>query len=177
MAKTALRSKNCTKCGDMLPMSSFYTSGKKKSGETKYASWCKSCICQKQASYHKRTWGQNSLHRTAFKRSHSVKSYLSYLRGKALQRSSKKEIISLDALELLWVTQGGKCALTGWDMTIELGRGVVHTNCSIDRIDSSGDYEVGNVQLVCRIANTAKSNLTFSEFLALCRSVVEVNRE
>ena len=60
-------------------------------------------------------------------------------------------------------------------MTMELGKGVVPTNCSIDRIDSSFGYEPGNVQLVCRAANVAKSNLSTSDFVNLCRAVVEIS--
>ena len=59
-------------------------------------------------------------------------------------------------------------------MTMELGQGSVATNCSIDRIDSMRGYEADNVQLVCRAANVAKSNLATSEFVALCRAVAEV---
>lgn len=165
--------KLCTKCAGALPLSQFYTTGKKVSGEPKYNSWCKQCISAKQASYHKRTWGPERLQHSAFKRTKSVRSFLTYLRAKAVQRN-KGEVISTDALELLWNTQGGKCALTGWDMTMELGQGSVPTNCSIDRINSSRGYEVGNVQLVCRVANVAKSNLSLGDFITLCRSVVEV---
>lgn len=85
------------------------------------------------------------------------------------------EVISADALELIWNAQGGKCALTGWDMTMELGRGSVPTNCSIDRVDSTKGYVVGNVQLACRAANVAKSDLTQADFITLCRSVMEVH--
>jgi hypothetical protein len=166
--------KLCTKCGGDLPIGEFYTVGKKVSGEPKYNSWCKSCVSEKQASYHKRTWGPERLQHSAFKRTKSVRSFLTYLRGKAVQRG-KGEVISTDALELLWNTQSGKCALTGWDMTMELGRGTVPTNCSLDRIDSSRGYEVGNVQLVCRAANVAKSDLSLNDFVALCRSVMEVH--
>ena len=164
--------KLCTKCKSELPIEKFYTTGKKVSGEPKYNSWCKECVSTKQASYHKRTWGPERLQHSAFKRTKTVRSFLTYLRGKASQRG-KGEVLSVDALELLWHNQGGKCALTGWDMTMELGRGVVPTNCSLDRIDSGRGYEVGNVQLVCRAANTAKSDLSQSDFVALCRSVVE----
>lgn len=167
-------SKLCTKCAGAFPLGQFYTTGKKVSGEPKYNSWCKACVSEKQASYHKRTWGPARLQHSAFKRTKSVRTFLTYLRGKAAQRS-KCEVISVDALELIWNSQGGKCALTGWDMTMELGRGSVPTNCSIDRINSSLGYEVGNVQLVCRAANVAKSNLSLSDFVALCRSVAEVH--
>jgi hypothetical protein len=169
--------KFCTKCGTAKPLSDFYTTGKTVSNGPKYNSWCKGCIAKKQASYHKQTWGLEKLHKVAFKRTKTVRAYLSYLRGKALARNKSQEVISVDALELLWSAQAGKCALTGWDMTTELGRGTVPTNCSIDRICSGGGYEVGNVQLVCRAANVAKNDLSMSSFIALCRSVVEANRD
>jgi hypothetical protein len=172
MANTATEEKACTKCATLLPFAAFYTTGKKVNGDPKYNSWCKTCISKKQASYHERTWGKEALQYTAFKRTKSVRSYLQYLRSKAVQRN-KGEVLSLDALELLWRTQQGKCALTSWPMTMELANGVVHTNCSIDRIDSKYGYEVGNVQLVCRAANVAKNSLTHNEFLTLCCAVME----
>ena len=165
--------KFCTHCHAPKLLTLFSTTGKKVDGSSKYNSWCKSCISLKQASYHKQTWGEDKLQFVAFKRTQSVRSYLSYLRSKAAQRSKGDEVISLDALELLWQMQRGTCALTGWPLTMELAKGVVQTNCSIDRINSDMGYLVGNVQLVCRIANTAKTNLTTADFVALCRAVIE----
>jgi hypothetical protein len=169
---TEVVEKICTKCGQDLPIANFYTTGKKVSGTPKYNSWCKPCVANKQASYHKRTWGPMRLQFSAQKRTKNVRSFLSYLRQKATQRRKDGDIVSLDALETLWFAQQGKCALTGWPMTMELGNGVVQTNCSIDRIDSDKGYVVGNVQLVCRIANIAKSSLTTSDFANLCKAVV-----
>jgi hypothetical protein len=173
MAKTAILEKNCTRCNVLQPITAFYTTGKCVGGSPKYNSWCKKCISLKQASYHQKTWGEDSLKYTAFKRTKSVRSYLQYLRSKASYRRKGEEVISLDALELLWGAQQGLCALTGWPMTMELANGVVPTNCSIDRVDSSDGYVVGNVQLVCRAANVAKSNLSTEEFVKLCRAVLE----
>jgi hypothetical protein len=141
------------------------------SGAPKYGSWCKKCIAAKQASYHKRTWGPEKLQFTAHKRTQSARAYLAYLRSKAVRRGG--DCLSLDALETLWFAQGGKCALTGWPMTMELAKGVVPTNCSIDRVDSLQGYIPGNVQLVCRAVNVAKHDLSPNDFLALCRAVVE----
>lgn len=168
-----LQVKACTKCAKSLHVSSFYTSGKKVNGSPKYASWCKNCVSEKQASYHLRTWGTEKLKYTAFKRTKSARSFLNYLRSKAKQRKKNEEIISLDALELLWNSQNGLCALTKWPMTMELANGVVPTNCSLDRINSNLGYVVGNVQLVCRAANVAKHDLTQSEFVNLCKAVVQ----
>jgi hypothetical protein len=174
MAKTAdLVVKTCTHCGLTKALDLFYTTGKKVDGSPKYNSWCKKCIAVKQVLYHHQTWGKDKLQYTAFKRTKSVRSYLQYLRSKAVQRVKGFEVISLDALELLWHTQDGCCALTGWQMTMELGNGVIPTNCSIDRIDSKQGYIVGNVQLVCRAANIAKSNLEQSDFIQLCKAILE----
>lgn len=172
-ANAAQTEKHCTNCGVTKSLSAFYTTGKKVDGSPKYNSWCKKCIAVKQALYHGRTWGQDKLQYTAFKRTKNVRSFLQYLRGKAIQRKKGTEVISLDALELLWATQNGQCALTGWPMTMELANGVVPTNCSLDRVDSTQGYIVGNVQLVCRAANVAKSNLTQGDFVQLCKAVLE----
>lgn len=142
-----------------------------KSGATRYGSWCKACVAVKQASYHKQTWGPERLAFSAHKRSHTVRAYLAYLRAKAVAR--RGDSVTVEQLEALWRAQEGRCALTGWPMTRELGRGVVATNASIDRIDSARGYEPGSIQLVCRAANTAKNALSPAEFLALCRAVVE----
>ena len=167
--------KKCPKCTEWKQAEGSYVKYKQTSlkNSPKYASWCKRCTAKKQAEYHKTTWGPEKLKFYAYKRTKDIRSYLTYLRGKAVQR--KKECISVDALEVLWFAQEGKCALTGWEMTAELGKGVVPTNCSIDRIDSSLEYVPGNVQLVCRAANVAKHDLTVHDFLNLCKAVVEVS--
>lgn len=179
MAKTpawcdeAQTTKRCTKCTGAYPLTAFYTTGRKVDGSAKYNSWCKSCISKKQATYHKNTWGPEKLKFSAYKRTKTVRSYLGYLRAKAVRRGGS--CVSLDALEVLWFTQQGRCAVTGWPMTMELAQGVVPTNASIDRIDSALGYVPGNIQIVCRCVNVAKSDLSTSDFFNLCRAVVEMN--
>ena len=163
--------KPCSKCVRLLPLTAFSTTGKRVGGEPKYNSWCKACIAAKQASYHKRVWGPERLAFVAKKRTDSVRAYLSYLAGKGRRR--REFSVSLDALCRLWEVQQGKCALTGWDMTMILGKGRVATNASIDRINSRLGYVSGNIQLVCRAANVAKNDLTSAEFMALCAAVME----
>lgn len=163
--------KPCSKCASLKPLSCFSTTGKRVDGSPKYNSWCKACISEKMARYHNATWGPEKLKFTAYRRTRSVRSYLGYLRAKAVSRTG--ECLSLDALETLWFSQNGNCALTGWPMTMELAKGVVPTNCSIDRKDSTIGYVPGNVQLVCRAANVAKHDLSQSDFLNMCRAVLE----
>ncbi len=170
-AWTRKEGKDCTKCGEEKSLSDFYTTGKKVDGSPKYNSWCKSCIKTKMSSYNVTAWGPEKLQRSAYKRTETVRAYLSYLRAKAVSRGG--DCISLDELEGLWNTQSGTCAITGWPLTYTLGQGTIPTNCSIDRIDSSKSYIPGNVQLVCRAANVSKSDMSMALFLDLCRSVVE----
>lgn len=163
--------KNCTHCEGYFPLSDFYTTGKRVNGEPKYNSWCKLCIKEKQASYHKLTWGEEALQRSAYKRTRTVEAYLSYL----LQKARKRDWCEIDVSDVVrvWNLQNGKCALTGWEMTRILGQGVIPTNASIDRIDSSKYYSKNNIQLVCRCVNTAKSDLSVKEFIDLCKAVTE----
>lgn len=163
--------KICTKCQCAKPLANFYTTGKKVDGSAKYNSWCKSCAKEKMASYHRRIWGREQLEYTAYKRTKNTRAYLSYLLGKAKRRGECE--ITLDYLCNLWKKQGGKCAITGWELTMRLADGVVPTNASIDRIDSSIGYRPGNVQLVCRCANVAKHDLSMGEFVMLCEAVLE----
>lgn len=60
----------------------------------------------------------------------------------------------------LWEKQAGRCAITGMTMA---HRPNDLRSASIDRIDSNGIYEVGNVHLVCRWVNFAKSNRPLAE--------------
>lgn len=47
---------------------------------------------------------------------------------------------------------------------------------SIDRIDSSKNYENDNVQLVDKRINMMKGSLSNEEFVNLCTKVAEFNR-
>ena len=163
--------KTCSKCSSNLEISDFYTTGKKVDGSPKYQSWCKSCISDKMKSYHKKTWGNEKLQFTAFKRTKSVRAYITYLRSKAIKR--KSECVSIDDLEQIWNNQNGKCALTDWEMTMILGKGNVTTNASIDRIDSSKGYIKDNIQFVCRVVNVFKSDATEELLYKMCDAIVK----
>lgn len=56
-------------------------------------------------------------------------------------------------------------------MTLTRRAGRVPTNLSLDRIDSTKDYTLSNVQLVCQIANQSKSDNSTASFLALCLAI------
>lgn len=163
--------KPCSKCGSFLPVSAFYTTGKKVDGSPKFNSWCKSCSKEKMASYHRRTYGPEKLSFSSEKRTRNVRAYMQYLLAKARKRNVCE--VTVGFLERLWSDQRGMCAMTGWNMTMTLGRGRCETNASIDRINSNLGYIEGNVQLVCRCVNVAKSDMSVEFFKSMCTSIWE----
>ena len=88
--------------------------------------------------------------------------------------ASKRNIdwlISSDEIDTLWENQDGKCALTGKPMKGDFVGNKFH-RCSLDRIDSSGDYTVNNCQLILGVVNLAKHVLNNNDFIQLCKDVV-----
>lgn len=63
----------------------------------------------------------------------------------------------------LFKKQDGKCAISGVDLSFAEDGGS-ETTASLDRIDSSKDYEIGNVQWVHKWVNVMKWDFTESEF-------------
>lgn len=73
----------------------------------------------------------------------------------------------------VWVTQEGKCALSGVEMTWVGGQGkALPTSISIDRIRSSEPYTPGNVRLVCHAVNSFKLDMTDEEMIDLARRII-----
>jgi len=67
------------------------------------------------------------------------------------------------------------CALTGLTYFFDGENDDKARLCSLDRIDSSGHYEVGNLQVVCRFANEWKSHRDNDEFKRLIREVRSIS--
>ena len=63
--------------------------------------------------------------------------------------------------------QDGMCALTDLPLEMDEVYGDKELFCSLDRIDSDGHYEAGNLQVVCRFANRWKSDSDDREFRRL----------
>lgn len=76
-----------------------------------------------------------------------------------------------DVLEIL-EKQDNKCVYTGKDFVWEYSN---NYKPSIDRIDSTKGYTKDNIQLVCVIANQAKSDLTHTEFLDMVKIIYDKN--
>lgn len=85
--------------------------------------------------------------------------------------------LTLEYLKSLWEQQQGVCPLTGWALRLPLGvvgwDGRASPDCaSLDRIDNSRGYVVGNVRFVAVIANYARSNFSDDDVVRFARAVV-----
>lgn len=93
-------------------------------------------------------------------------------RSRAIDKSIPFTITKEDLLAI-WESQEGKCAVSGLDMTYELGEGRTYTNVSVDQIVPSKGYTIDNIQLVCMAVNQLKSDFSMDIILTLCSAIVE----
>ena len=164
MPRKSKPDKVCSGCKRLLPIEAYYTCAPTKpTRSVRYSGRCRSCIKNDRRVKHAKGAG--------IPKTLSPQYYLNHLRLKAKTRKGSINFTTADLIAL-WEAQGGKCALTGWSMTMTRRVGIVRTNASIDRIDSLKGYTLDNIQLVCVAANKAKFDLSHDEFVKLCKSVV-----
>lgn len=70
----------------------------------------------------------------------------------------------------LWENQGGRCALSGRELKLPQSN-KDRKNASLDRIDSSQGYEVGNVQWTDPLINRMKRDWPETQFFQMCAEV------
>lgn len=76
--------------------------------------------------------------------------------------------ITIEDAWALFLSQNQKCALTGLDLVIKNGS---LGTASLDRIDSSIGYDLGNVQWVHKHINIMKNKYTEDHFIEMCKLV------
>lgn len=70
----------------------------------------------------------------------------------------------------LYRQQGGRCAISGIPFVLEKGSPWVP---SLDQVVAGAGYHAPNVQWVAWAVNRAKGDLSNTDFLAMCRAIVE----
>lgn len=86
--------------------------------------------------------------------------------------------MTLDYLKELWESQDAKCPYTGWQMknmecfSPDKQLPLTPDRASLDRIDSSKGYVIGNVQFVCYMAQCCKSMFSPKQMIEFCEAVV-----
>ena len=125
-----------------------------------------SCGCRRDW-YHKIS-GENSAQFTGY-REISGRTW-----GKWKANAARRNLSFLITKEYVWdmfELQRRKCALSGLPIVFAPGTSREHTTVSIDRLDISKGYEVGNIQLVHKTVNMMRNVLPIPEFVSLCRAV------
>lgn len=88
--------------------------------------------------------------------------------------------VSIEEAWELFLKQEKRCALTGDILTFatftQCHKNKKSHTASLDRIDSSKDYTISNIQWVHKHVNMIKSTLTNEQFIQLCEKVVQ-NKE
>jgi hypothetical protein len=110
----------------------------------------------------------------------TVKNTVAQANGQQVLRTVKNKLCAFTDEELktyidqLISDQEGVCMLTGLQLQFDGEADDKAMLCSLDRIDSDGHYEPGNLQVVCQFVNSWKSDSRDAEFrrlLGLVRAV------
>ena len=88
-----------------------------------------------------------------------------------LEKQGIELSFTIDDVKKLFKAQSGRCALTNKKLVLKNT-----TEWHLDHIiprKRNGDNSISNCQILSREANTAKSNMTNSEFIKLCKKVTK----
>jgi len=122
--------------------------------------------------YGKKTRGSNSVH---WKGGKYVTGYFISKVKQKLERPSKtiEYDLSVEFIDSLYESQNKKCPLSGLPISFESVSTRTKEECSasLDRIDSSKGYTEDNVQLVHKIINIMKQDLSQVDFIKMCIDV------
>lgn len=144
--------KRCSTCRETLPIAAFCKNRSQRDG---LANNCRACHASAN-----RKWNDGSPRRQ-----------LSISLSRALKRRPTPDPITVQGLMDLWEAQKGKCAISGIPMVFRLGS-VVGASISIDRIEQSSGYEVGNVRLICNAINSFRGIMDDAEMLRMAQAIV-----
>lgn len=167
--------KTCGHCATTKQISEFHKDKTKKFG---VSSTCKECAKELSYKYYlknsegirKRTSVYAKSYTPKFNR--EVDSRLRNLCTKARSRTKEFSLVDADLLAL-WDKQDGRCAYTKLPLLATANQ---FNTVSLDRVDSSKGYVVGNIQLVCAAINKMKQEYTEEMFLLFCLLVTQNNK-
>jgi hypothetical protein len=89
------------------------------------------------------------------------------------ERGITLEVTFEQCLELYY-KQEGKCAISG---RVLVGNAGHVDKISIDRVDSTLSYNIGNIQLVTVQVNRGKMDFQEEDFIAMCAAVTEFQKK
>lgn len=172
--------KLCTKCNMTKPLSEFPKRKKEPVGfrdATQYSP-CKACNAQRAKEWRSKNKGYRGSGRmTKYENKPLISAIRTRLREaqSRIKKFGKKESdLTEEYLYDLFNNQQGKCALLGYDMKIVRDNPL---SLSLDQIEPSKGYVIGNVQWVTWIANRAKGDMSENDFYRMCELAIEYRNE
>lgn len=151
--------KKCSKCHEEKPLRYFYYHHTRKI----YMSVCRECNDKRVTNYYQ-TNKDNPHTVFQLRAGHIYRD----CRIKKIPYSKKLGV----CLEKLWESTNHRCFYTNRIMKLH-GYHTDNDAVTVDRIIPKKGYVEGNVVLCCSIANRSKQNLSFDEFIALCRNILD----
>lgn len=140
--------KRCSKCGRTKPAYEFYKQSHTSCNKSGLSVWCKQC----QKEFRETLAGRFSAWKAAAK-----------IRGipfkLAIEDIANRPLI---------------CYYTGKPLTF---KSKLAETASLDRLDSDEGYTPENVVLCCEGVNTMKTDLSYAQFIDLCRCIVSHHEE
>ena len=123
----------------------------------------------------------NARQRAVVRMAMTVQDTVKAANGQQVQRTVKNKELKFPSMQelehylsQLLAMQEGLCAVTGLSLQYDGEHEDKEMLCSLDRIDSDGHYEVGNLQVVCRFVNRWKGDSndeSFRRLIGVVRSV------
>lgn len=153
----AVLTKQCTVCGEELPVTAFYKKIRAKDG---LHSACKKCHDKQSRAYGK---------------ANPVLRQTTHMACSAKKRARKKHLefnIDSEYVRSLFVTH---CPILGIPLEWSTfhGNGTVPNSPSLDRIDPVKGYIKGNVWIISQRANVIKNDATHEELKLITKAVGE----
>lgn len=94
------------------------------------------------------------------------------IKAQAIEREIEFDI-TMEHIGDLFEEQGGRCILSGIELTLKKHTKDTTQTASLDRKDSSKGYVVGNLQWVHKDLNRLKGTFSQEEFILLCKQVAD----
>lgn len=155
----------CHYCGEYKDIDEFTEHGSESRVRGGRRYYCRECSTSRQKSHNRNLPDDQKLDKC-------LRWRMLGARDRSRQKDGLVFNLTMDDMRDLWISQNGKCAISGIDMTYELQMGRVPTNISIDKIDRTKGYTKDNVQLVCMACNQIKSDMSEEDMYNFCKSIV-----
>ena len=175
-----MQTKHCSACNQIKPIEDFSpikVRNNFRSQNQTHNSYCRKCRSDQARAWRTANPGYKGTGKNSSVEDRKLMSAIrSRLRDAKLRCKKLKKIapdLSDEYLYQLYLSQDGKCALSGVPMALETEH--PHT-LSLDQIDASRGYVEGNVQWLIWFVNRAKGEMTTDIFLSMCETVLDYQK-